>query len=113
MIYSPTVWDHLLAIPISIILGLTLAALVQVLFSPRIFRRPKNRLIAAVLLFVYFSVTIAGAQEAVSGRWMADGWLLFRSFLHVIPSAILLMALRRLELANTDRPMKSNPLAAY
>lgn len=109
---TPTIWDQLLAAPIAMIAALTFAAMVQVLAGPRIFRRPARRLGAALALAVYLALTIAAGPEAVSGRWQADAALVARSLMQAIPSIVLLMALRKLEQAHCDRPLKTRPWAA-
>lgn len=108
-IFSPTFWDEALVLPIILMAGLTFAAFVQVMATPRIFRKPVRRIGAGAALIGYCVLILAAGPEAVSGRWQADAALFVRSCLQAIPSVVLLMVLRKLERTNIDRPLKAAP----
>lgn len=97
---------RLLVLPVMASVFLAAACLVTVLASPRVFRRFVRRLVVAALLFAYIVLMLIEAPRIEAGLWHVDALTVGRWFASLLPWALALCLMRRMEDRNTDAPMR-------
>lgn len=104
--HTPGFWDLALGYPIMVVVALSLMTMMQILASPRVFRKPWRRVASVILLGFYALAMVKIGEHATSGAWRADAGTFVRFCAQIIPSLITFIATWKLEHSHIDRPIK-------
>ena len=99
-------WDRLIVMPMFLGVALAFACLVQVLASPRVFRRAWRRIAVSAALALYIVLMLIEAPRSGLGVWFVDALTVVRWSAQIVPMALCLWLMRKMETLRTEEPMR-------